>query len=268
MSAKTIKGSTELGKKIRLRRNELGLTIEEAASKAGVGTKTWSRYESGESIRRDKVLSVCKALNWHTLPDQEETDQLEFNLDEFKNNEAWPQALADTFGNAAAVSFVIGSDILLDNVEQDLEALSRKPKGTHIGELECSWLEGSLPPQFLTKYDYDFLYYLKSTILHFRAQAAGGTPFIAHTVMEELTLYMIMEESSFLMESIEPYIQPELPEEIDPEDECFYSDWTSWPFDLFDDMDVVTFLYSDLYLDKDHSYHFDHWKEAQFYTSL
>lgn len=47
MSARIIKGSAELGRKIRSRRNELGLTIEDAASKAGVGTKTWSRYESG-----------------------------------------------------------------------------------------------------------------------------------------------------------------------------------------------------------------------------
>jgi hypothetical protein len=43
MGQKSIKGSPELAKSIRLRRNELELTIEEASSKAGVGTKTWSR---------------------------------------------------------------------------------------------------------------------------------------------------------------------------------------------------------------------------------
>ena len=48
MSTKILKGSIELGNKIRGRRNELSLTIEEAAKKAGVGTKTWSRYELGE----------------------------------------------------------------------------------------------------------------------------------------------------------------------------------------------------------------------------
>jgi len=268
MSAKIIKGSAELGKKIRLRRNELGLTIEEAASRAGVGTKTWSRYEFGESIRHDKVLNICKALNWHTLPGF--SDQPEVDLDKYKNSEVWPQALADTYGDAAAISFVIGSNILLDHLQQDLETLSHKPKGTHIGELECSWLEGNLPPQFLTEYDYDFLYYLKSILLQYRAQAASGTPFIAHSVADELTLYLVMEESKFLMESIAPYIPlEESPlEESDPEDECFYSDWETWPFDLFDDMDVVTFLYSDFYLDQNHSYHFVHWQEPQFYNSL
>ena len=47
------------------------LTIEEAASRAGVGTKTWCRYEAGESIRSDKCKGVCKALNWLSLPGQE-----------------------------------------------------------------------------------------------------------------------------------------------------------------------------------------------------
>ena len=60
MNTKILKGSIELGNKIRGRRNELSLTIEEAAKKAGVGTKTWSRYELGESIRKDKLLAFVK----------------------------------------------------------------------------------------------------------------------------------------------------------------------------------------------------------------
>lgn len=39
MGAKSIKGSLEFGESIRLRRNELNLTIEEAASKAGLEQK-------------------------------------------------------------------------------------------------------------------------------------------------------------------------------------------------------------------------------------
>ena len=63
MSQRTVKGSGELGNKIRQRRNELGLTIEEAAAKAGVGVKTWCRYEAGESIRQDKYLSLIHILS-------------------------------------------------------------------------------------------------------------------------------------------------------------------------------------------------------------
>lgn len=264
MSTKIIKGSTDLGHKIRLRRNELGLTIEEAASKANIGTKTWSRYEAGESIRRDKMLSVCKALNWHALPIQEETSQVEFDFNEYKSNKVWPQALADVCGDVAAISFVIGSDILLDDIEQDLNALAHKPKGTHIGELELSWLDGSLPLQFLMQYDYDFLYRLRATVIYYRDQASNGKSFIAHTVIDELILYLIMEESKVLIESIIPYMQSN---ESDPKNDHLYSNWSDWPFDLFDDMDIITFLYSDWYLEKSHNYHFEHWQEAQFYCA-
>ena len=53
MAQQTIQGNKALAKQIKQRRIELGLTIEEAASRAEVGTKTWCRYEAGESIRKD-----------------------------------------------------------------------------------------------------------------------------------------------------------------------------------------------------------------------
>ena len=43
MAQKTIQGNQVLARQIRSRRSELGLTIEEASSRAGVGTKTWCR---------------------------------------------------------------------------------------------------------------------------------------------------------------------------------------------------------------------------------
>lgn len=64
MALKSIPVDQELARKIKLRRQELNLTIEEAASRAGVGTKTWCRYEAGGSIRQDKCKGICKALNW------------------------------------------------------------------------------------------------------------------------------------------------------------------------------------------------------------
>ncbi|HJF40613.1 MAG TPA: helix-turn-helix domain-containing protein [[Clostridium] spiroforme] len=259
MSAKTITGSLHLGEKIRQRRIELGLTIEEAAAKAGVGTKTWSRYEAGGSIRQDKAPKLCLALQWNTLPDQMETESFEFNLDEYRNNAVWPQALAEEFGTVAAVSFVIGSDILLDNIEEDLEALSHMPKGAHLGELDLSWLQSQLPPQFLPRYDYDFLYHLRNILIRFRKTANTDQLFVAHTVAEELILYLIVEESRFLMELILPHISEE--EEYDN------LSWDTWLFDLFGDEDLITFLYSDLfYLTPEDTYHFDRWWEEQFYS--
>ncbi len=251
MGQKTIKVSPELAKTIRARRNELNLTIEEAATKASVGTKTWSRYESGESIRKDKYKGICKALNWRTFPDQEGPDATDrINLDEYKKHEAWSKFLSKEFGKSAAASFAIGSDILLDHLNEDMEALSSMPKGTHVGEVDFSWLEPSLPPQFLMRYDYDFLYIMRCTILRLRAIAHAGNEIIAHSVIEELALYLIVEESEFLMESAE----------IEDND-----DWKDWIFNIFDDMDIITFLYSDFFVERDNIYHFNHWYEQQFY---
>ena len=91
MAQKTIQGNEALARRIKLRRNELGLTIEEAASRAGVGTKTWSRYEAGESIRKDKCKGICKSLNWRWLQDGEEDESI--SIQEYKNHKAWSRFL-------------------------------------------------------------------------------------------------------------------------------------------------------------------------------
>ncbi len=257
MGAKSIKGSLELGKSIRRRRNELNLTIEEAALKAGVGTKTWSRYEAGESIRKDKSKGICKALNWHSIQEDDSDASNTFDLNKYKKHEAWSPYLADNFGEIAAASFTIGSDILLDNLQQDVEELSSMPRGSHLGEISISLLGSDLPPQFLMRYDYDFLYILRTTIINFRTIAPMGNQIIAHSVMEELALYLIMEESQSFMEIMDF--------SMDSDDMESYSNWDSWAFDIFDDMDIVTFLYTDTYLDNSHPYHFDHWLDTQFY---
>lgn len=233
MAPKTILGNKKLGGKIRSRRNELGLTIEEAASRAGVGCKTWSRYEAGESIRQDKCKGICKALNWHSLPDQE----------------AWSPFLEHEFGTEAAMSFAAGSDMLLDHIQGDMTELASMPVGTHVGQLKVSYLSDILPKQFLTQYNYEFLYQMKCALLGLRARAESGSQMTAHSVLEELLLYLCCEEAFAMME-----LNGEVPQEQE------------WEFDLFDDMDVVTCLYSDMYLDADHTYHFSHWTERQFYT--
>lgn len=258
MSQKSVKGSLELAKSIKLRRNELNLTIEEAALKAGVGTKTWSRYEAGESMRKDKCRGICKALNWHVLPGNEEIGTSnKLNIEEYRNNVAWAPYIVETFGTFAAISFVIGSDILLDNLQEDMDELSSMPSGSHIGQISVSWLESLLPPQFLMRYDYDFLYILRATVTRFRLQAPMGNSIIAQSVIEELALYLIVEESRFLIESME------VDGDLDDLDD--YDSWDEWIFDIFDDMDLITFLYSNMYLFEGHPYHFECWLKRQFF---
>lgn len=258
MSSKILKGTIELGNKIKLRRHELGLTIEEAASLAGVGIKTWCRYEAGESIRKDKITGICRTLKWNAISDNI-NDFEDFDINKYKNSKMWSQELADKLGIASAISFIIGSDILLDYIEQDLEELSSKPKGTHIGELSSSWVSDILPQQFLTEYNYDFLYYFRNILIRYRDQARFSKTFIAHSVVEELILYLVMEESGLLMESILPHLKKDLAKH--------YFEWDEWPFELFGDMDLITFLYSDCYIEKGHPYHFARWRENQFYCN-
>lgn len=256
MAQKSIQGSEEFAKQIKSRRNELGLTIEEAASRAGVGTKTWSRYEAGESIRKDKCKGICKALNWHAFPNQMGDADEDFSIQKFKSHEAWSQFLENMFGVKAAFAFAVGSDILLDYIKEDMNELASMPAGSHIGQLDISMLYDTLPQQFLTHYDYDFLYQLKCALCALRGRAKCGAPMAAHSVMEELIFYLCNEESTVFLELSDSA------DELKGEEDIYTKDWV---FDLFDDADIITFLYSDIYLDVDHAYHFCHWGERQFY---
>lgn len=256
MALKTIKGNETLARQIKNRRWELGLTIQEAASRAGVGTKTWCRYEAGESIRRDKCKGICKALNWHSLPDQNgEENEKVFAL-EYEQHEAWSEFLKSEFGVEAAMAFAVGSDILYDHIKEDMEELSSLPVGTHIGQLSISWLNGSLPEQFLMYYDYEFLYRMKCTLRLMRMRAKKNFPMTARSVMEELLIYLCREEASTLIELSDGNCEIKDDEIVD---------YGEWVFDLFGDMDIISFLYSDVYLSAEHPYHFLHWADQQFY---
>lgn len=257
MAQKTIQGNETLARQIKSRRGELGLTIEEAASRAGVGTKTWCRYEAGESIRRDKCKGICKALNWHSLPNPDGGESEKISIQEYKNHAAWSKFLETAFGTVAAMSFAAGSDILYDHINEDMEELSSLPTATHIGQLSVSFLKDSLPEQFLTHYDYEFLYQMKCCLKALRMRAKLGSPMTAHSVIEELLIYLCNEEASTLIE---------LSGGICGIKDSDVADSDEWVFDLFDDMDIISFLYSDIYLNSDHPYHFSHWAEQVFYT--
>jgi transcriptional regulator with XRE-family HTH domain len=257
MPPKTIKSNLKLGEIIKNRRNELNLTIEEAASKSGLGTKTWSRYESGASIRRDKVRGICKTLKWKTIPETDDASIIDgIDFDEYRKKDTWSPYLEKHFGKYAALSFVIGSSILLDEINENLAALSKMPRGSHIGEIPDSFISSIMPEQFLVRYDYEFIFALRQILIWFRKTASHTDSIIAHRVIDELILHLIEEESEFFMEDID----------FDADSEDDYSDWRGWAFEIFDDMDIVTYLFSDLNpLSPIHTYHFDNWFKPQFY---
>lgn len=251
MAQKSIDSSMKLAGKIKARRNELELTIEEAARKAGVGIKTWCRYEAGESIRQDKCKGVCRALNWKLLPTDDDAVN-PFEEENYRNHKAWSSYLEKTLGETAAASFAIGSDLLLDYIQEDMEALSSKAKGTHIGQLEVSYLAPILPPQFLMEYNYEFLYLMRARLLHLRVLAKAGHDMRVHSVLDEILYLLITNESELLIES---------DSRLNPEE-----DWKDWVLNLLYDEDASMYFYSDIYLSQTDDYHFSHWTDEIYYA--
>lgn len=258
--------TTIVGAQIRARRLELNLSIEEAAFKAQVGAKTWGRYEAGASIRQDKVRGVCHALGWKTLPNSLPQDEAEspgatalsdafadddIGIDE--SHEAWSAYLAEMFGRPAAIAFAYGSSIQLDQIDEDLTALSKLPRGTHLGQVDCSWTIDSLPEQFLTRYDYEFVYALRHAVQSLRAHFTNGFVQL-HSVIEELALFLILKETDVLLD-----LWPESKQEFED------FDWTECFGDICGDTDLMGLLYTDYFVTTDNVYHFDHWLEQQFY---
>ena len=267
----TTKGSKALGEAIKARRVALGLSAEEAARRAGVGTKTWFRYEAAGSIRNDKIKGVCKALSWVKLPQNNEnnpdTDGIKAEkswLESVGESDAgWSNFLASNFGRKAAVSFAVGIEILEDYLTADLEELSQMPKGSHIGELQFSWLKDSLPGQFLMMYDYDFLYQFRSSLIAYRQRAHFGREVHAHTVVEEL-LTRLIRECAF--DEIDEWIPEFLANENDSLTLFQETEgWKEWPENLCGDDDLSLYLNDGSWVEAGHDYHFDNWFKKQFY---
>lgn len=257
MAQKSIAGTKELARKIKQRRNELNLTIEEAARRANVGTKTWSRYEAGEAIRWDKSKGICRALNWIQLPEDEIDNDLLSEIEIYKTHEAWSSFLEEAYGTGAAASFAIGSDILLDHIEDDMAELSRMPAGSHIGQLNTAFIRYDLPSQFITRYDYEFMYQMKCALCDLRRRAQNRVSMYAHSVLEELLYFLCNEEAKLYFELMYPKQDEDIDNILNYDSE--------WIFDMFDDGDIITFLYSNYYLNEDHPFHFKYWGDRCFY---
>ena len=118
---------------------------------------------------------------------QEEIDEEKFNIAECRKYEMWSDYIEENYGEIAAASLAIGSDILFDYVKEDLETLSKMPRYSHIGQIEVSFLEYTLPQQFYVRYDYEFLYALYITICKFRQQAKMNLEIVTHSVFRRIS---------------------------------------------------------------------------------
>ncbi len=178
-------------------------------------------------------------------------------ISDYQKHEAFSPYIADCFGILTAAAFAAGSDMLLDYIQHDLEELKTMPASSHIGQSEYSFIKYDLPAQFMTRYDYEFFYQLKCTLINLRKRAKSGEKIILNTVLEEIVLYMCGEKADYFIESNHICFDFN-----GVEDTEYYKDWI---YDLMSDDDVCTFLYSDIAVDEDHTYHFSHWNEKQFF---
>jgi hypothetical protein len=99
----------------------------------------------------------------------------------------------------------------------------------------------------------------------------------AQSVIEELVLYLVVEESRDIMNEMDFDLddtnhnyteEDDIRYEAEGEYEYSYANWDQWAFDLFDDMDIETFLYDDIFLlSPNDSYHFDNWYKQQFFVN-
>ena len=257
MPPRTQAGSKELGAAMRARREELGMTVEQAAGRAHVGQKTWSRYESGESIRSDKVRGVCASLGWKTLGDAYASeDDAEVDEAYFKSigegSKGWVPCIERSFGRKAAAAFCIGSEILLEELSMDLEELAAMPRGSHLGEAGVSLTLPLFPVQFVMQYDYEFIYKLRARLVLLREALPHCDHFRVHMVADELLLRMIDQEA---MPAMEAWTE---------QDDEHSDDWVA---DICEDDDISLYLYSPWsYLERHHTYHFEHWFDHSFNT--
>lgn len=257
MVPRTVLGSHELGNLIRARRAELGLTIEQASAAGGLGSETWRRYEAGGSIRVDKARSVCKALRWRAIPsgageDAAPTEQSVWDL--AATSEAYSPALVAGLGEDCARVFAAGCDYLLDQIDQDLEAMSKMPRGAHLGQLDISWLEDELPQRWLMHYDYEFLFRLRLTVerLIRKAQEPSrvAVPALTNSVGEALALHLIFQIGLGFVNDDEAQMVPVEQDDVD-----------DWEYQLNNEDVIVTFALFpvEAFVAKNVHWHPDNW---------
>lgn len=182
-----------------------------------------------------------------------------------KEEAAWSETLCKQEGETAAANFAYASEILLDlikmGIEEVEEALANK-SNKNIPIVNLSGLNyadaivESLPQQFVDRYNLAFLHDMRDALSVLQRNFHDEKEAVyAHTVMEEILLYLIMEYSDVMMD-VYGF------SEADDEEGVL----NVWAFNVMDDMDVVTWLYCGNYIDENHSYHFNNWMKQQFYV--
>lgn len=252
------------------RRAELGLSITEAADKIGVHPRTWKSYETGAPVPLKQLTNIMTAMEWFSAG-----IYVEDTLEDFVKAHDWSEQIAETYGNPAAICFALGSEALRQAIQNDSKLLSKiRGRNPHIGHLgKRSELRRLLPEMFMNRYNKIFLADLDNTLTALITRATGAEIFLAHTVLEEITIYAIACLAKTLYTEFDcAKLCPPIADYDDDDDgevAGYGSDVETWAFDVFGDMDIVTILYSpfcDDIMDEESDYYFDNWKNPAFYV--
>jgi transcriptional regulator with XRE-family HTH domain len=127
----------EIGEKIKKRRKELGLTLDEVAEKVGVGKSTVQKWESGriKNMRRDKIELLAQVLDMSPL-DFVSTSQLLDIAEKTINQEKLViEEVEQIFGKNVS-ELVRRSNMLNDlgiiKLLERMEELIETPKYSHL----------------------------------------------------------------------------------------------------------------------------------------
>lgn len=122
----------EFKDKVRNRRLELGLTLEDVAKAVGVSAPTIQRYESGEikNIRKDKIKALSDALRVTPsfLMDWEETAEAKQSFDYFLEMQLRLLGYEIVFDEEDGYVVLVGKEGTFEISETDVEDLSNNLK--------------------------------------------------------------------------------------------------------------------------------------------
>ncbi|WP_019155461.1 helix-turn-helix domain-containing protein [Robertmurraya massiliosenegalensis] len=122
----------EFKDKVRNRRLELGLTLEDVAKAVGVSAPTIQRYESGEikNIRKDKIKALSDALRVTPsfLMDWEETAEAKQSFDYFLEMQLRLLGYEIVYDEENGYVVLVGKEGTFEISESDVEDLSNNLK--------------------------------------------------------------------------------------------------------------------------------------------
>lgn len=207
-----------------------------------------------------------------------EFEEKKEDLASYKKEPEWSDAMDEYYGHQAAVSFVIGAQMLGDELNTAIRELEGKSAQSTLKDCEETYLADFLPPAYQKRYTRKWLQHMQKVLNAYIDRVHTSDDLRAHTVLEEIIVKTCMDLTADYMKSD---IIPNLPREIYDEDEGFMRDckdgeevdpedvwnnYDTWAYDLFDDDEVnILFTCDDVSLLKMSEYAFSHWDEDQFW---